>query len=164
VPFFRHLDSGADPRKLLDPQNQVSTPWGSPDHGACDKCTGEGTVHYRCLSCIEEGPSRECPACEGRVEYPGTCPTCAGTSEISDTRRSGVSVFPSLAGLYRYLIEREVELDGSVIVELEGRISDEPDLDADEGALLVLPSQVVTVHPVDRERVDDLRRRLGPPR
>jgi hypothetical protein len=33
--------------------------------------------------------------------------------------RRGVSVFPSIEGLRRYMHERESDLDGCVIVELE---------------------------------------------
>jgi hypothetical protein len=38
--------------------------------------------------------------------------------------------------LYRYLVERDGNFDGRLIVALEGRLSEERDLDADAGALL----------------------------
>ena len=79
---------------------------------------------------------------------------------IRHTARMGVSVFPSLAGLYRYLVERRAELDGSVILELEGRLSQERDLDAEQGALLVHPTRIRARLPIDSRRVEDLRRRL----
>ena len=158
--YFRHLDETADAQHLLDPGAQVSTPWGEPDHGPCDKCDERGSVPYRCLSCMEGGSKSDCPACTGRVEWLDVCPTCAGTTRIVGTRRQGVSVFPTIGGLYRYLVERDADLDGSVIVELEGKLSDEPDLDADSGALLIHPTRVVTRHPVDSERMEDIRRRL----
>jgi hypothetical protein len=161
VAYFHHYPAGEDPQRLLDPDQQVSTPWGEPNHGRCDKCSGGGSTDYRCLSCIEQGSDPDCPACAGRVEYFDVCPTCAGTGEIVGTHRAGVSVFPTIAGLYRYLVERDVEFTGTVIVELIGELSPEPDLDADRGALLVRPSEVVTRHRVDAQRVADLRRRPG---
>jgi hypothetical protein len=91
------------------------------------------------------------------------CPTCAGTGEISNTQRPGVSAFPTLAGLYRYLVERGFDFAGRVIVEFEGTPSELPDLDAESGALLVHPKEIVTRHAVDLERVGDLRRRLSVP-
>jgi len=109
---------------------------------------------------METGPRAECPACQGRVEFVAECPTCGGSSEISDTVRAGVSVFPTIEGLYRYLVERDKELSGSVIVELDGSLSDDLDLDADSGALLVHPTELITRHEIDHERVADLRRRL----
>ena len=160
--YFRQCDADSDPRALINPVEQVSTPWGPPDHGPCDKCGQEGSVAHRCVSCVEEGPDLECPACEGRVEWIAICPTCAGTGEINDTKRSGVSAFPSLAGLYRYLVERDFDFSDSVIVEVEGRLADEPDLDAESGAILVHPSDVVAVHPVDEERIAELSARLRP--
>ena len=161
VRFYRQNPADADPHELLKPGNQYSTPWGEPDRGPCDKCCGDRTCMYRCLSCIEQGSDLECPACQGRVEFQDRCPACGGTGEITDTKRNGVSVFPSLAGLYRYLVERDFDFEGSVIVELEGEPGEEPDLDAEAGALLAHPAEVVRTMPVDRERVSDLRRRLG---
>jgi hypothetical protein len=160
--YFRQCDAGSDPHALLNPVEQVSTPWGSPDHGPCDKCEQAGSLLHHCLSCAEDGPDPECPACEGRVGWVAVCPTCAGTGEIADTKRAGVSVFPTLGGLYRYLVERDFDFGGSVIVELEGRLADEPDLDADSGAVLVHPSDIVTVHAVDEERIAALASRLDP--
>jgi DnaJ-class molecular chaperone len=161
--YFRHFSAGEDPHRLLDPAEQVSTPWGTPDHGPCDKCHGGAAVVYRCLSCVEEGARPDCPACDGRVEYLGRCPTCAGTGEIDHTERQGVSVFPTLGGLYRYLVGREFDFSDSVIVELRGDLCTEPDLDADEGALLVRPTDIVTQHPIDFERVAAVRERATEP-
>lgn len=161
MPYFREFPADEDPHQLLRPDNQYSTPWGEPEEGACDKCHGQLTCSFRCRSCMETGPNPDCPACRGRVEYRERCPTCAGTGQVTATTRDGVSVFPELAGLLRYLVEHDFDFEGSVIVELEGELSDEPDLDADQGALLVNPTRVVTRHAVDEERVRDLRRRVG---
>jgi hypothetical protein len=160
MPYFHHLRDSLEPGRLLDPDGQVSTPWGEPDHGPCDKCGGSGQTEFRCLSCIEEGTRRDCPACDGRVEYLATCPACGGDGVVTRTHRRGVSVFPGLGGLYRYLVERQTEFEGTRIVELEGELSDVPDLDADCGALLVCPTEIVAVHDADLERVTELRARL----
>jgi hypothetical protein len=161
--YFHRCPPDADPEQLLDPANQFSTPWGSADHGPCDKCGGEGSVVYECRSCIEEGARADCPACEGRVRFPATCPTCEGSGLIDNTRRSGVSVFPTRAGLYRYLAERGAGADGDRIVELEGELSEEPDLDADSGALLLRPTRIVEIGVLDGRVLGEIRERLAGP-
>jgi len=150
--YFRQWPADEDPAQLLDPQNQWSTPWGESDHGPCDKCGGDGTARYRCCSCLERGPEPNCPACHGRVEFTDTCPTCDGDATINRTRRPGVSVFPSIEGLYRYLAEQADAEPPDRILELEGELTDDRDLDADTGALLVRPTRIVATHPVDHAR------------
>ncbi len=159
--FFHCHSSDIDPQCLLDPDRQFTEPWGSSDHGACDKCGSRGTTLYECRSCLERGPEADCPACQGRVKFEETCPTCEGSGVIDRTRRHGVAVFPSLEGLYRYLVEKDGELKGKVFVELQGRLSEERDLDADAGALLIFPEKIVAVRAVDREIVEAIRKRLG---
>lgn len=161
ITYFCLFDADGDPAELLVPENQVSTPWGAPDHGRCDKCHGSGACRYRCLSCLEAGQRLDCPACGGRVEFEDTCPACEGDGEITRTERAGVSVFPSLKGLYRYLVERRADLAGAVMVELDGPLSGDADLDADAGAVLICPTDVVARHPVDEQRVAELREGLG---
>src|SRR4051812_28101478 len=151
--YFHQFGADADPEVLLEPRNQVSTPWGGPDHGPCDKCGQSDRCRYRCLSCLEEGPRADCPACGGRVEFEDVCPTCEGSGEITRTKRSGVSAFPTLAGLYRYLAERGVDLGDGVILELEGSLSEDRDLDADSGAVLIHPTAILARHKVDRDRL-----------
>lgn len=159
--FFHCHSSELDPQCLLDPDRQFTEPWGSPDHGPCDKCGGAGQALYRCRSCLERGGDANCPACQGRVEFEETCPTCEGTGEIDRTRRRGVAVFPSLEGLYRYLVEKDGDLGGKVIVEVEGQLSEERDLDADAGALLIYPERIVSVRQIDTDIVESIRARLG---
>lgn len=160
--YFHCHPEGEDAGVLLDPANQVSEPWGEAEHGLCDKCGGSGTAAYECFSCMEAGADPDCPACQGRVRFEQTCPACHGSGEIHRTQRRGVAVFPSREGLYRYLAwKSDAEVEGKVVVELAGELSDDCDLDADHGALLVLPDRVVSVECLDPERVDSIRMRVG---
>jgi hypothetical protein len=151
--YFHFLRRGSDAGELLDPEQQYSTPWGEPREGPCDKCGGTGRCLHRCLSCIEEAPSTSCPACSDKVHYEDVCPTCEGTGEITRTVRKGVSVFPTLAGLHRYLAERDVDQGDGKIIELRGELSGDRDLDADEGALLLLPREIVAEHALDARQL-----------
>jgi len=160
--FFHCHPEGEDPGVLLDPGNQVSEPWGEAEHGRCDKCEGKGSVVYECFSCMEAGPDSDCPACEGRVRFEQTCPACEGSGEIHRTQRRGLAVFPSREGLYRYLAwKNDASVEGKVVVELEGKLSEDYDLDADHGALLVFPDRLVTVERLDPEVVASIRDRVG---
>jgi hypothetical protein len=160
--YFHCHPEGEDPDALLDPVNQVSEPWGQPEHGPCDKCGGAGATTYECFSCMEAGPDPDCPACQGRVRFEQACPTCQGSGEIQRTQRRGVAVFPSREGLYRYLAwKSDASTEGKVVVELAGNLSDDCDLDADHGALLVLPERVVSVERLDPQVVAAIRARVG---
>ena len=112
---------------------------------------------HECESC-KETVDEACPSCRGAVRYEGTCPACKGSGEIDETEREGVSVFPDVDGLYRYMVKRDADLRGSLLVELEGEPADDEDFDADEGAVLVRPRRIVGREPVDWERVERLRR------
>jgi hypothetical protein len=151
--YFRAWDRGEDPEQLLDPSQQFSTPWGEPDHGRCDKCGGSGRTTWRCRSCLDLADGG-CEACGGRITFVAECPTCEGTGEITRTVRDGVSVFPTRAGLYRYLAEREVDLDGRLIVELDGALSGDLDLDADAGALLIRPRRIIAARPLPQDLLE----------
>jgi hypothetical protein len=160
--FFHSCPAEADPASLLDPDQQVTEPWGEPEHGPCDKCGGRGTTGYECFSCLEAGSDPRCLVCQGRVRFEQTCPTCQGSGEIHRTRRRGIAVFPRREGLYRYLAwKSDSEPEGKVVVELVGRLSDDCDLDADHGALLVFPERVVAVEPLDPGVVDAIGDRVG---
>lgn len=160
--YFHCHPEGEDAGVLLDPGNQVSEPWGEAEHGPCDKCGGSGTATYECFSCMEAGADPGCPACQGRVRFEQTCPACQGSGAIHRTQRRGVAVFPSREGLYRYLAwKNDAEVDGKVVVELAGELSDDCDLDADHGALLVFPDRVVSVERLDPETVAAIRDRIG---
>jgi anti-sigma regulatory factor (Ser/Thr protein kinase) len=159
--FFHCCSDTKDPQRLLDPDCQFSEPWGTDDHGECDKCEGLGTALYECRSCLEAGARSDCPACQGRIRYRDTCPACLGDGHINHTRRRGIAVFPAREGLYRYLAEKGAEVNGKAIVELEGGLSEERDLDADAGALLLEPSRIITVQPLDIDLVKAIRARLA---
>ena len=148
VRAFHSHPADEDPEELLSRENQVSTPWGAPERGRpCEKCEGSGRVEHRCLSCLEAGsPIPGCPACDGRVEWEDTCPSCDGDGRVTRIERDGVASFPTLEGLRRYLDERGADLRGYVLLELEGELSPDRDLDADEGAILVFPGRIVAVH------------------
>jgi hypothetical protein len=159
--FFHCCSAGADVRGLLDPERQFTEPWGSSEEGArCDKCGAEGVALHECRSCLEVGADPDCPACQGRVRFSATCPTCLGDGEITVTRRRGIAVFPTREGLYRYMAERNADVEDSVVVELEGELGEERDFDADSGALLLHPREVVGTRPVDLELVEAIRGRL----
>jgi hypothetical protein len=160
--FFHSCGVDDDLQRLLNPAEQVTQPWGGHDHGPCDKCRGEGTTIYGCSSCMEAGAKPDCPACQGRVRFRETCPACLGSGLIDHTLRHGIAAFPSREGLYRYLADKpDAQFQGKVMVELEGPISEERDLDADAGALLICPERIVSVAPLDPSVVEAIRAREG---
>jgi hypothetical protein len=160
--FFHCHPAGEDPGVLLDPDKQVTEPWGEPEHGPCDKCEGSGATVYECFSCLEAGSDPQCPACAGRVRFEQTCPTCQGDGEIHRTQRRGIAVFPARAGLYRYLAwKNDARVEDKVVVELTGQLSEDRDLDADHGALLIYPDALVSVEPLDPEVVHSIGTRVG---
>ena len=155
--YVRLHPGNDDPEQLLDPEKQRTEPWGGTIYGRCDKCGGGGETDHECESC-KAGPAQDdCPACHGQVSYRAECPACEGSGEIDDSEREGVSVFPDEDGLYRYMLGRDAEIDGSRLVELEGEPSEDEDFDADEGAVLVKPRRIVDVRDPDLERVERLR-------
>jgi hypothetical protein len=156
--YFRLEDADADPQIILEPENQVSRPWGGADHGPCDKCRRSGRTAHRCESCIATEPDPDCEFCGGRVEFDDECPTCRGSGEISDSQRNGVSVFPRPEGLLRYMIKRGTDLNGCRLVELEGERTGDVDFDGDQGALLVRPTRVVSATELDPRLVERLER------
>jgi hypothetical protein len=48
-----------------------------------------------------------------------------------------------------------------VVVELAGELSEDCDLDADHGALLIHPDELVSVEPLDAEVVRSISNRAG---
>ncbi len=155
--FVRLHPADDDPEDLLRPEKQRTEPWGGTIYGRCDKCGGSGETEHECESC-KQGPARDdCPSCQGKVSYRGECPACEGSGEIDDSEREGVSVFPDEDGLYRYMLERGADFDECIVVALEGHESEDEDFDADEGALLVIPTKIVDIRPVDKQRLADAK-------
>ncbi len=101
--------------------------------------------------------SESCPSCSGELRYKDTCPACEGSGEITDEQRDGVSVFPDEAGLYRYMIARDAELEDCAVVVLEGEPTEDEDFDADEGAVLVRPTRIVEARGIDHAMVEKIR-------
>ena len=155
--YFRIENADEDHEALLDPANQRTEPWGGDDEGRCPKCGGSGETEWDCESCRTGGVRDDCPSCHGEVHYVDTCPACRGTGRPQNEPREGVSVFREPDGLYRYMLRRDANLDGSVLVEVEGDRTGDEDFDADQGALLVRPRRIRGVRPIDRERVAELR-------
>jgi hypothetical protein len=147
-----------DAARLLLPGGQWTEPWGSSRDGApCDKCDGGGRTDHRCWSCVLERPRERCPACAGRVAWEDDCPVCRGSGSVDGAPRHGVSVFPAVAGLYHYMQRRDADLERCVVVELEGERAHDVDFDADEGAVLVLPTAVLGCAPPDHELTARMR-------
>jgi hypothetical protein len=154
--YFRRWKAGEDPAQLLDPAHQWSMLLGTPVHGPCVRCRSARLVEYHCCACLQAPLGRACPACAGLIQFVDVCPVCEGAGTIGRPRRRGVSVFPTADGLYRYIAEQDVDGD-DCIVELEGPLSGDRDLDADAGALLILPTRVVATHPFQLGRLAAVR-------
>lgn len=146
-----------DPKSLLLDEHQWCEPWGGSEDGSrCDKCRGSGRTGYECWSCMLTGRNSACPACRGKVRWEGKCPVCRGSGEVDGKPRRGVSVFPTVEGLYHYLLRTEAELVG-LLVELEADPAEDPDFDADQGAILVIPTTIERVRPIEPEAVQSIR-------
>jgi hypothetical protein len=83
---------------------------------------------------------------------------CRGTGEIDGRPRHGVSVFPTLEGLYHYMIASEADMDSCVVLELEADAAGDVDFDADQGAMLVIPTAIRSCARVDHSVYDRVRR------
>jgi hypothetical protein len=159
--YYRVEPGDRDPEDLLDPENQQTEPWSGTVRGRCDKCGGSGETEHECESCTDAAADPSCPACHGKVRYMDECPACEGSGEIDDSSRDGVSVFPDEDGLYRYMLQRDADLDDACqLVKLEGEQSQDEDFDADEGALLIKPTRVVSVGELDWDRIEAVRAEL----
>jgi hypothetical protein len=147
------MNSPGEPaERLLSAEGQWTEPWGDArDDAPCDKCEGEGEVLHECWSCLLVGARADCPACGGAVRWSAACPVCRGDGRIDGAPRHGVSVFPTVEGLYRYMLAKEADIDGCVVVELEAVRAQDVDFDADQGAILAIPTAIVACRPVDRE-------------
>ena len=105
------------------------------------------------------GARESCPVCSGAVRWEDECPVCRGTARVDGKPRHGVSVFPTLEGLYHYMLASEADVDGCVIVELEADPAQDVDFDADQGAMLVIPTRILDCASVDRALAAEVRAR-----
>jgi hypothetical protein len=150
VRCFRMNPSSEDASRLLRKEGHWTEPWGSSeDSERCDKCEGSGRTGYECWSCLLTGARADCPVCSGKVRWEGECPVCRGSGRVDGSPRHGVSVFPTAEGLYHYMLAKEAEVSECVVVELEAEPADDVDFDADQGAMLVIPTRIIGCAPVD---------------
>jgi hypothetical protein len=49
------------------------------------------------------------------------------------------------------MLEKDADLDECTIVELDAKPAEDVDFDADQGAVLVIPTSIVRCGPVDRD-------------
>jgi hypothetical protein len=154
--------SDDEPADLLKDEAQWTQPWGGSEDGEpCDKCEGAGHAPHECWSCLLTGADSSCPVCAGKVRWEDECPVCRGSGEIDGSPRHGVSVFPTAEGLYHYMLSTEADLDECLVVEVEGEPSEDVDFDADQGALLILPTEICRCGGIDPELADRVRRRVA---
>ena len=69
-------------------------------------------------------------------------------SGVEEDVRSGVSVCRSLEDLVKYFAGSGVPL-GDLLVEVDGYASDDTALDADQGEMLIFPTKIISVTPID---------------
>lgn len=130
--WYRIQDADRDPQSLLDPATWVSATW---------------------VSATWTPDREQCPACDGAGSVPGDedddgffCQACDGHGDIARQPRRGVSACATIGELARYMDGHWGDVRGTVIIELEGDLSDDDDHDDD--AVLVLPERIVSVTPV----------------
>jgi len=80
------------------------------------------------------------------------------TSWSNGTDRAGKSVCASREELATYLVQSGIPFgSGSwILVELDGYLSDEEDEDAHLGALLVHPTKIISVEPLEDSFFDEI--------
>lgn len=145
---------------MLTDSGQWTEPWGSSeDQTTCDKCEGGGRTQHECWSCLLTEAKDSCPVCHGVVRWEDQCPVCRGTGKTDGDPRHGVSVFPTVEGLYHYMLVNDADLDSCTIVELDAELADDVDFDADQGAMLVIPTAIRGCGPVDRELIHRIEER-----
>ncbi len=90
------------------------------------------------------------------MRFEETCPVCRGSGRVDAEPRRGVSVFPTAEGLYHYLVAKHADLVGN-LVELEAERAEDVDFDADQGAILVIPTALEGIRPIEPEALDTIR-------
>lgn len=151
-----------DPARLLTDEGRWTEPWGSSEEGvSCDKCGGTGRARHECWSCLLTGAREDCPVCSGAVRWEDQCPVCRGAGRVDGEPRHGVSVFPTVEGLYRYMLATDANVDDCLIVELDADPAGDVDFDADQGAMLVMPRRIIGCAAVDREMARRVEAPIG---
>lgn len=118
-------------RALLDPANWVSQTWKETRVG-CTTCNGTGRNW------------------DPEDEEPVPCGTCDGRGEIDEPARRGVSVCRSLHELASYMDQTWGDVRDTVVIELTGEVSGDEDFDAKAGCMLVLPTRIISVTPIEQ--------------
>src|SRR5690606_3256918 len=131
--MIRIHPASRDPQTLLDPENWRSAAWNGD---TLRDCRG-------CIDCCDAGWNRSEPA--------WLC--CEGEPLVEDVRL-GVSVCREEEGVVDYLAHPGADFTDTVLVELEGEYSDEDGHDVALGEILVFPSRIVSVRPVDDEFIE----------
>lgn len=107
------------------------------------------------ISCAMVGRlERRCDECNGYGTDmdDNTCTACRGKGHVEDVR-AGVSVCADIETLAAYFTSRSLNVAGDVLVELEGEESEDEDHDAADGALLIHPTRIVSVTPVEQSAI-----------
>lgn len=105
----------------------------------CDDCSGAGWV-------ILSAQDRK-----------RTCEVCKGHGRVEDVR-AGVSCCRDIETLAAYFNARHLNTRGDVLIELQGDESDDEDHDSEAGAVLVHPTRIVSVTPIEESAIWDLLR------
>ena len=125
--YFRIERSDLDHERLLDATHQRSTVWAGWVEIACATCSGHGTLYTGDdLDAID-------------------CAVCGGDGHTTISGQSGVSCCRTITDLVAYMVDRHADLDDHVIVEMRGVECAEADVDAADGALLIRPTEIVSV-------------------
>src|SRR5947209_17658010 len=156
---YRMHPADEEPERILTEEAQWTEPWGASEDGTrCAKCGGSGRKCQECWSCVLTGAEQTCPVCAGKVRYEDACPVCRGTGETDGKPRHGVSVFPTLEGLYHYMLVKDADLAECTIVEVGADPSDDVDFAPDKGAMLVIPIEILRCERVDRQLIERIER------
>jgi hypothetical protein len=121
---------------ILDESTWTSRVWVGHRDRQCVACGGSGNITERAWDDEDEDNEVDCEACDGKG--------------IVEDVRHGVSVCRTVADLAAYFDGRAPCFDGDVLVELDGRISDDDDHDAEASGspLLLIPGYIVSIQPV----------------
>jgi hypothetical protein len=137
--YYRIQSADRDAAELLNPTHWVSRIWSDqPAEVTCPDCV-DGRVHV------------ECPSwCDCGYPHHESYETCHGRGYLHEYERAGgVSCCRTLGELYAYFRGRDADLDGAVVVKLEGEVAEVEDFDAEHGAVLVRPTRIVDVGPLN---------------